>query len=133
MAEEERQGERGDRGVPGAAVRAARHDPGRHRRRAGPAAVPVRLCLRAPRRRPRGRGRVRGDGVRRAALHGHAGAQLRRAGATEVAGGDAGAGRTVPRADARAPGEVSRRRWQRRVGGAVPGRRAHYRPEPPAD
>lgn len=132
MAEEERQGERGDRGVPGAAVRAARRDPGRHRRRAGPAAVPVRLRLRAPRRRwPRGG--VRGDGVRRAALHGHAGAQLRRAGAAEVAGGDAGPGRAVPRADARAPGEVSRRRWWRRVGGAVPGRRAHHRPEPQAD
>jgi hypothetical protein len=110
-AEEEREDERRDRRVPGAALRAPRLHPARGGQRAGAASVPLRL-------------RRRGS-VRHPALHAHPGARLRRARAAEVAGAAAGAGHRGARTHAPPPAPVQ-------GAGELPRHRASHRPEPPA-
>lgn len=109
--EEEREDERRDRRVPGAALRAPRHHPARGGQRAGAASVPVRL------RRHR---------VRHPVLHAHPGARLRRARAAEVAAAGAGAAHRGARTHAPAPAAVQG------VGEELPRHRASHRTEPPA-
>lgn len=110
-AEEEREDERRDHRVPGAALRAPRLHPARGGQRAGAASVPLRL------RRP--------GSVRHPALHAHPGARLRRARAAEVAGAAAGAGHRGARPHAPPPAPVQ-------GAGELPRHRASHRPEPPA-